>query len=63
MLARTFVLPPEHLFPPDDWRFVEAEWSAQFASRVETAFALSNGYLGVRGTLEEASRRWRRERS
>ena len=53
MLTRKLVPPPEHLYPPDPWHVVEARWSEEFAGRAETGFALSNGYLGVRGTLEE----------
>jgi alpha,alpha-trehalose phosphorylase len=47
------MVPPEHLFPPDEWRIVEARWTPGFAPRAETAVALSNGYLGVRGCPEE----------
>jgi alpha,alpha-trehalose phosphorylase len=47
------VLPPEHLFPPDGWRIVEARWTPEFSDRTETAFVLSNGYVGVRGALDE----------
>ena len=53
MLKREIVLPPEHLFPPDEWRIVEARWTPRFSERAETVFALSNGYVGVRGTFEE----------
>jgi alpha,alpha-trehalose phosphorylase len=53
MLKRDLVAPPEHLFPPDEWRLVEARWSERYSPRTETAFALSNGYVGVRGSLEE----------
>ena len=51
MPERRIVVPPEHLFPADEWRIVEARWTPEYAARAETAFALSNGYLGVRGTL------------
>jgi alpha,alpha-trehalose phosphorylase len=50
---RHIVVPPEHLFPPDEWRIIEARWTPGFVARAETALALSNGYLGVRGALEE----------
>jgi alpha,alpha-trehalose phosphorylase len=53
MLKRDVVAPPEHLFPPDDWRLVETRWSERYSVRTETVFALSNGYIGVRGTAEE----------
>jgi alpha,alpha-trehalose phosphorylase len=54
ILKREIVPPPEHLFPPDEWRIVEARWTPEFSDRTETAFALSNGYVGVRGALDEA---------
>ena len=53
MLKREIVRPPEHLYPPDEWRIVEARWTPEYSGRGETVFALGNGYVGVRGTLEE----------
>ena len=53
MLKRRIVLPPEHLYPADEWRIVEARYSDEYFGRAETVFALSNGFLGVRGTFEE----------
>jgi alpha,alpha-trehalose phosphorylase len=53
MPEREVVVPPEHLFPADEWRIVETRWAPRFAARAETALALSNGYLGVRGTPDE----------
>jgi alpha,alpha-trehalose phosphorylase len=53
MLKRDFVLPPEHIFPPDEWRVVEARYSDTYVDRAETVFSLSNGFVGVRGTYEE----------
>ena len=53
MIRRRITVPPEHLFPPDEWRIVEARWTPGFAARGETALALSNGYIGVRGCLDE----------
>ena len=53
MLKREIVRPPEHLYPPDEWRIVEAQWTPAYSARAETVFALSNGYLGIRGTVEE----------
>ena len=53
MKQRTITIPPEHLFPADEWRIVEGRWTPDFAARAETAMALSNGYLGVRGTPDE----------
>ena len=53
VLKRTIVVPPERYFPPDPWRIIEARWTPEFGPRAETALALSNGYIGVRGTPEE----------
>jgi alpha,alpha-trehalose phosphorylase len=53
MLKREVVPPPEHLYPPDEWRVIEARWSPEYSDRAETIFALGNGYVGVRGTPEE----------
>ncbi|MGO9972217.1 MAG: glycoside hydrolase family 65 protein [Solirubrobacteraceae bacterium] len=55
MLKRAFVLPPEHVFPTDEWRIVEARFSESYANQCETAFALSNGYFGVRGVFDEGT--------
>jgi len=53
ILKREIVPPPEHLFPTDEWRIIEARWTPEYADRAETIFALSNGNVGVRGTPEE----------
>ena len=53
MLKRRFTLPPEHLYPAEEWRIVETRYSDEYVGRAETAFALGNGFLGVRGTFEE----------
>ena len=53
VLKRSPVLPPEHLFPTDEWRIVEARFSESYYVQCETVFALSNGYIGVRGTFDE----------
>jgi alpha,alpha-trehalose phosphorylase len=54
MLPREVVPLPMHIYPPDPWRIVETRFSAEHLGRAETIFALSNGYLGMRGTFEEA---------
>ncbi len=53
MLKHTLVLPPEHVFPTDEWRIIEARYSEPYYEQCETVFALSNGYLGVRGGFDE----------
>ena len=55
MIKRTIEVPPEHLFPPDEWRITENRWSDAFSRRAETVLALSNGYLGVRGCPDEGT--------
>src|SRR4051812_48991743 len=52
MRQRHIELPPEHLFPTDEWRILETRLDARYGQRAETAFALSNGYLGIRGTFD-----------
>ena len=53
VLKRTIALPPEHVFPVDEWRIVESRFSEAYYARCETVFALSNGYVGVRGAFDE----------
>ncbi len=53
MTTRTITIPPEHIFPADEWRIVEGRWTPGFVARSETAMALSNGHLGVRATPDE----------
>ena len=53
MIKRTIEVPPEHVFPPDEWRVIETQWTDHFNTRAESALALSNGYLGVRGCPDE----------
>lgn len=53
MLKREIIRPPEDIYPPDEWRIVETKWAPATLARAETVFALSNGYLGIRGTMEE----------
>lgn len=40
-------------FPVDPWRLTETIFSADDLGRTETLFAVGNGYLGLRGNLEE----------
>jgi alpha,alpha-trehalose phosphorylase len=48
---------PEHLdrlrFPVDPWRLTEAFYDAADLGVTETLFAVGNGYLGMRGNVEE----------
>jgi len=42
-----------HTWPIDEWRLVERRYDPRLAGRAETLFALTNGYLGMRGNFEE----------
>jgi len=53
MRTRPLHLPPEHLYPTEEWRVRETRYSDRYFARAETAFALSNGYVGIRGTFDE----------
>lgn len=51
--------PSRDAFPPDPWKLsvvkLEAEISDELIGQTETMFALSNGYLGMRGILDEGA--------
>ena len=53
MRSREPVLPAEHDFPVEPWRLVERRFNRDLLGRSETLFAVSNGYLGLRGNHEE----------
>jgi alpha,alpha-trehalose phosphorylase len=40
-------------FPVHEWKFTEAEYSADDLGVTESLFAVGNGYLGMRGNVEE----------
>jgi alpha,alpha-trehalose phosphorylase len=40
-------------YPTDPWRLVERAYNPEYVGQTETLFALSNGYLGIRGSFEE----------
>lgn len=42
------------IYPMEVWNITETEFRIENNYRNETAFALSNGYIGTRGTFEEA---------
>lgn len=42
-----------HRFPRDEWRLRETRPDASDLGRTETLFAVGNGYLGMRGNVEE----------
>ncbi len=54
MIPRRLRIPPEDLYPDDEWRIVERGFTDEWSGNAETIFALSNGFIGVRGLVEEA---------
>lgn len=42
------------IYPVEPWNITETEFKKENNYRNETAFSLSNGYIGTRGTFEEA---------
>jgi alpha,alpha-trehalose phosphorylase len=53
MLKRRVLPLPDHVYPPDPWRLVEARFAERHCARAETIFAVANGFIGMRGTFEE----------
>ena len=53
MIERSLRPLPEHLYPPDEWSIRETGFDEEWMGNAETVFALSNGFLGVRGIFEE----------
>jgi len=53
MIRGEIRVPPEYVYPPDDWRLVEKRFYPRFMAQAETLFSLGNGYLGMRGNFEE----------
>lgn len=54
MLRHEIQWPPEHIYPIEEWRFVENRFDERRLDLTETMFTTANGYMGHRGTLEEA---------
>lgn len=46
---------PVDVYPNDPWALVEESFAPRFLYLTETIFALSNGYLGIRGTVDEGT--------
>ena len=53
MIPRKLKLLPQHLYPAEEWSIVETGFSRHWMGNAETIFALSNGFLGIRGIFEE----------
>lgn len=48
-------LPDTDLYPIEPFRLVETRFTPSRIPQTETLFALSNGYMGIRGSFEEAT--------
>jgi alpha,alpha-trehalose phosphorylase len=59
MIKHNLVLPPEFIYPIEEWRLVERSFAPQFLAQAETIFAVANGYLGMRGAFEEGQPAYR----
>src|SRR4051794_7428269 len=59
MIKRDPALPPDFLYPIEEWRWVERAFAPQFLPQAETIFAVANGYLGMRGAFEEGEPAYR----
>ena len=46
-------------YPADPWRLVERSYNPDSVEQTETLFALSNGYLGLRGSFDEGEPSYR----
>ncbi|MFW6054741.1 MAG: glycoside hydrolase family 65 protein [Thermodesulfobacteriota bacterium] len=55
MLHRERRRPPRYVYSIDEWKIIEKQYHPDFLGQMETIFALSNGYLGMRGTFEEGN--------
>ncbi len=53
MIGRARTDLPADLYPHDPWVLAEEAYAPRFTYLAETIFALSNGHLGIRGTLHE----------
>ncbi|MBO0892889.1 MAG: glycoside hydrolase family 65 protein, partial [Acidimicrobiales bacterium] len=42
-------------FPVEAWQVTETAFSPEVLAQAETVFTLANGYLGLRGNLDEGS--------
>ena len=60
MITREIQLPPEHIYPLDDWKIIQKKFAPEYLAQDETVFATGNGYLGFRGNHEEGTPVWQR---
>ncbi len=55
MKNHKILLPPEDIYPVHDWSIVQEKFSEEYLAQDETLFTVANGYLGMRGNMEEGA--------
>jgi len=55
MIHHERVVPPQHIYPPDEWNYIEKQFTPQYIAMTETIFSTGNGYFGMRGCFEEGT--------
>jgi alpha,alpha-trehalose phosphorylase len=53
VIRHEIVLPPQFVYPVDEWRMIEQRFFRDNLPQSETIFSIGNGYLGMRGNFEE----------
>ncbi|HSM73283.1 MAG TPA: beta-phosphoglucomutase family hydrolase [Desulfobacterales bacterium] len=53
MLHRKPRIAPEYIYPVDEWCVIEKRFAPRYLEQNETIFTLANGYMGIRGAIEE----------
>ena len=53
MIRRELQPRPEYIYPSEEWRMVEKRFQEKYLPQAESLFCVSNGYLGIRGSVEE----------
>jgi alpha,alpha-trehalose phosphorylase len=53
VLTREIVGLPTTIYPVDEWALVETDFDQDYLARAETIFSLGNGYVGIRGCVDE----------
>ena len=54
-VPRVRINPPGDIFPTEPWAMTATRYAHEFLAQTETIYALSNGYLGLRGDFEEGT--------
>jgi len=55
MKNHKILLPPQDIYPIHDWNIIQEKFSEKYLAQDETLFTVANGYLGMRGNMEEGA--------